>query len=112
MARETFSIRQGDRLPVLRATLRDRDGTVDLTSAGTILFHMRQQNGTAVVSGTAATYGAAAHGTAQYEWAAGDTTIAGTYRAEFECIFTGDKHESFPNTPANEFIVEVSPQVA
>lgn len=111
MARETFYIRQGDRLPVLRATLQDRAGTVDLTNAGTILFHMRQQDGTAVVSGTATTYGSTVHGTAQYEWAAGDTAIAGIYRAEFEAIFTGDKHETFPNTAANEFIVEVSPQV-
>jgi hypothetical protein len=111
MARTTFSIRQGDRLPLLRATLEDRAGTVDLTGAGTILFHMRQQNGTALVSGTAAVYGNATHGTAQYEWASGDTTIAGTYRAEFEAIFAGDKHETFPNTTANEFIVEVSPQV-
>lgn len=112
MARTTFYIRQGDRLPLLRAALYDRNGTVDITNAGTILFHMRQQNGTAFVTGTATVHGNAAHGTAEYAWAAGDTATPGTYRAEFECIFNGPKHETFPNTPANEFVVEVSPQVA
>lgn len=111
MARSTFYIRQGDRLPLLRATLEDRVGAVDLSSAGTILFNMRQQNGTAVITGTAGTYGDNTYGTAEYTWQAGDTAIAGTYRAEFECIFEGDVRETFPNTPLNEFIVEVSPQV-
>lgn len=92
-----FTIKQGDRLPTLRVTCQDANGTaVDVTGA-TVEFHMTNQSTGALVVNAAGTLVTPASGIVEYQWAAGDTDTAGDYWAEFEVTFASGKQETFPN---------------
>lgn len=85
----TFTIKQNDRLPKLRATLLDGSGSaIDLTGAG-VVFRMRPRAGGALKINASATVVSAAAGIAEYAWAAGDTDTAGLFDAEFVVTLAG-----------------------
>jgi hypothetical protein len=93
----TFTIKQGDRLPVIEATLAGADGAADLTGA-TVKFLMRSKGaGATVLVDAAATVVGAALGTVLYDWAEGDTDTTGTHQAEWEVTFASGKKQTFPN---------------
>lgn len=96
----TFYLKRGDRLPSIQATLRDAAGVAVNLSTGvtSVTFRMTKEDGSIVKSG-AATAVNAAGGIYRYDWAVGDTDVAGTYNAEFEVLWTtGAKPETYPNS--------------
>ncbi|MES2753834.1 MAG: hypothetical protein V4659_04140 [Pseudomonadota bacterium] len=89
-ATETFYIKRGDRLPLLRRPLLAPDGgPLDLTGA-TVVLNVRARGGAMKVTNAACTVIApAAAGVVEYGWAAIDTDTAGTFDAEFTATFAG-----------------------
>lgn len=96
MTTRQFSIKKGDRLPTLEATLKYADGgVIDLTGA-TVKLIMAATPGSTPKVATAGVVTNAAGGVVQYLWAAGDTDTAGRYVAEFEVTANG-KTLTVPN---------------
>ena len=93
----TFSIKQNDTAPSLRATLLDGDGNPVNLSGSTVRFHMRLLGQTAIVVNQSATLIDAANGIAQYNWVAADTDTIGSYQAEFQVTYSDGAIETFPN---------------
>lgn len=93
----TFTIKQGDTLPTLVATLKNPSGQpVDLSSS-TVTFRMADLNGVLKASG-AVTEVDFANGRVSYVWSSDDTDESGNFRAEFEVINEAGKKETYPNT--------------
>lgn len=108
MATTEFTIKQGDTLPALNASLEDSSGNpVDLTGA-TILFRMRKVGAAALTVEAAAVIVSATGGTVRYNWQTGDTATPGSYEAEFRCTLPSGI-ETVPN--ANNIGIEVVPSV-
>lgn len=92
-----FTIKKGDRLPVIQATLKDSSGTaVDLTGA-TVRFHMARPDKTVVVDAAAVVLSPATDGRVEYQWGASDTGAPGDYLAEWEVTFQSGREQTFPN---------------
>jgi hypothetical protein len=91
-----FSIRKGDRLPVIEAQLFRGDTPESLTGA-TVELRYRPVNGGTVLVKTAAISDAAA-GKVKYEWAANDTDTPGVYAAIWRVTFADGRKASYPNT--------------
>lgn len=91
-----FYIKQNDSSPVIRATLRGAGNTTLNLSAATVNFRMQKSSGDNVVQGSAEIFDPA-EGTVQYIWQSGDTSVSGTYLAEFEVTYADGKVETFPN---------------
>ena len=103
-----FKIKQGDELPVLDVTLVNADGTaLNLTTATGVDFRMRLPGETAYRVNAAGSILVAASGTVRYEWAAGDTDVAGQYDAEFVATFSGARTLTAPTCGC--FTVTVEP---
>lgn len=99
------TIKQGDTQPPVIQTLYMGDGSVaDLTDAD-ILFKMRRMVGlvagegeiVVIDSAEAAPLGPPDEGIAKYEWAEGDTELAGGFEAEWEVTFQNGEVLTFPN---------------
>ncbi len=99
----SFSIKEGDLLPIFDDTLYDTDGSaLDLTTAtGVQLVYQRAGDSTATTK-TAAIDGAAT-GEVSYSWTSGDTDTAGDYTFEWLVTFTGGKPRRFPSTGHGSF---------
>lgn len=93
----TFTIKQGDALPVLVATLKNPLGVPVNLSSSTVTFRMADINGTVKIS-SPVTEVDFANGRVSYIWLEGDTSEAGNFRAEFEVINSQGKKETYPNT--------------
>jgi hypothetical protein len=92
-----FTIKKGDRLPVIEATLTDNDDNpADLTGAS-VRFIMRAPGATSPKVSATATVVDAAAGRVKYAWAGADVDTAGNYEAEWEVTFSGTLKETFPN---------------
>lgn len=96
-----FTIKRGDRLPVLEAVCIDKDTDpdtpVDLTSAASVKFIMRKQGSSTTKVSATATFGNRPDGEVYYEWAANDTDTAGDFDGEFELTWSDGKVQTFPN---------------
>lgn len=93
----TFSIKQNDTAPSLRATLLNGSGNeIDLTGA-TVRFHMRELGKTTTTVNQPATVINASGGIVQYDWVAADTDVIGSYQAEFQVTYSDGTIETFPN---------------
>lgn len=102
-----FYLKQGDRLPVMAATLTTSDGSaIDLTAA-TVNFIYQASDGltAAVVGAGTVTITDATAGEVEYAWSAADAALdAGTYNAEFEAQIGGLRITA-PNNGYIEFEV-------
>ena len=87
-------LKQKDQLPILRATLSDENGPVDLTG-GTVKVWFCLKAGGTPKSGNC-TIVDEAGGIVEYAWASGDSDTAGDYNLEFVATLAG-KTITFPN---------------
>jgi hypothetical protein len=90
-----FYIAQGDRRPILQATLEQPAGTAINLSGATVTLYARHVGGLASIVGYPTVTNATA-GTIQYFWGASDTAVAGRYMAEFDLDYLG-YHQTVPN---------------
>lgn len=99
MANTQFTIKQHDLLPSLVVTLLDDDTAVDLTTAISARFLMRSLATGLKVSALMSVLDqtdADNLGKVSYDWQALDTDTVGTYNAEVEIIWPGDRPQTFP----------------
>lgn len=87
---------QGDRRPILAATLTQGGEAINLTGASGVVFRGRLQNGTTVFTGSCSIVSAAA-GTVTYTWGASDTATPGIYIVEFVITWSTGVTQSIPS---------------
>lgn len=115
-----FDIKQGDGYPSMEAEIRDfaqataeepEGPVIDLTGH-TVTFNFRpQRKGGQLRTGTAVIVNAPL-GLVRYDWAAGDTDIAGVWDGEFIATKTSDgKERTFPSGNAT-VVWTVRPRLA
>jgi hypothetical protein len=110
----TITMKRGDLLPALAATLSNEAGVFNLTGATVDVLWRPAATGLDAIEGTESTATAQRRtaavvsevaGTVSYAWVAGDTDTAGTFDLEFE-ITVGGKTLSFPNDGFIRLIIE------
>lgn len=106
MTHVDFTVMQGDRLPLLYATLSDDEGGVINLTGCTVAFRMKAESDriTKVVAG-ACVVDVAATGDVHYAWAALDTDTPGIYRAHFRVTDASGKLLCYPSD--GYFLIEV-----
>lgn len=104
-----FTIRKGDVLPAIAATLNNTvagvDTAADLTGA-TVQFIYKPRLGGTSVTRTATIVGAPTLGKVTYQWIAADTATAGEYNAYWRVTFSGGSIGTYPNGSYN--LIKVS----
>jgi hypothetical protein len=91
-----FVIKAHDQLPSIQAALTTATGAVDLTGATGVSFIMQPLAGGAAKVNAAAVIVNATGGIVRYDWATGDTNTAGSYQAEWQVIWSGNRKQTFP----------------
>lgn len=92
-----FTLKQNDRQPSIRATLKGADGNAkDLSSSSEVRFKMGTSSGTLKINEVITPIDAV-NGVCLYEWGDEDTDTAGTFFAEFEVLDENGLKETFPN---------------
>jgi len=106
-----FTIKRGDRLPKLRATLRDSLGALPNLTGATVKFIMNDKStgASTVADGACDVIGDPTLGVVEYAWALNDTRIASTYNGEFEVTYADGKDETFPN--AKFIVIKITPDL-
>ena len=103
-----FSIRKGDLLPAIIATLYNRvsgvDTIADLTGA-TVEFAYKPVLGGSLVTRSATIVGSPTLGKVTYLWITADTNTAGDFQAYWRVTFSGGKVGTYPNNAYNLFQV-------
>jgi hypothetical protein len=92
-----YTIKQGDTLPLLQATLTDSNGAVNLSGAASVRFRMVSADTGAVTVDALAQIADPLNGIVSYAWTPSDTSTAGEYLAEFLVTFGNGTVEHFPN---------------
>ncbi len=92
-----FYIKQNDTSPAIETILESDDGSViiDLTGCD-VAFHMTHSQRDVEITGACAILDEEG-GRVRYQWLAGDTSVSGWYRAEFQVTYSDAKIETFPN---------------
>jgi len=92
-----ITMKKGDRLPVIEATIKKKDGTaLDLTNATAKFIMVTAKDRTGKISASA-TITDATGGKVKYEWAANDTNTAGDFLGEFEITYADGKKIAAPS---------------
>lgn len=90
-----FYMKQNDTGPSLDYELTSPAG-VDLTGAS-VVFNMRNANGTVVVSRATATVASTSPPVLRHLWEASHTATVGAFQAEFEVQYSSGQIETWPN---------------
>jgi hypothetical protein len=90
-----FSIGQGDRRPILTATLTQAGEPLNLTGASGVVFRGRLQDGTTAFTGSCTITGAST-GDVSYTWGASDTATPGLYICEFVITWSTGVTQAIP----------------
>lgn len=93
-----FPMKQNDTLPPLKATLKNGSTAVPLTDVSSVRFKMRAIDGNTIKVDSAATIIDSANGRVQYDWSAGDTDTAGTFKIEFELTYATGGVRTYPTS--------------
>jgi len=103
----SFYIKQNDTAPSIEAALKDSNGRVkSMANASVVRFHMKDENGNALVTSGVGTIVNATKGIIAYEWQTGDTSNTGIHSAEFQIEYTNGQIETFPNTGYIKVIIK------
>jgi hypothetical protein len=102
----TFTLKRGDTLPALRATLIDAVGSAVNITGATVRLHLN----TPEPLDAAAIIDNASLGEVHYDWQTGDTDEAGLFRAEWQVTFSNGQIETFPNDTND--LVRIRPDLA
>lgn len=101
-----FSIKRGDTSPTLVYTLFP---SVSLVGASAV-FNMRQVGGSTTIARASASIDDASAGIISFDFTGEQTSVAGTYHAEFEITFSDGSIETYPN---NDYItINITPDIA
>src|SRR5436305_523685 len=93
----TFVIKRGDTLPALPVQLRNPDGSIPNLAGATVLFKMSDPaTGTLIVDRAAAIVDLPT-ASVTVNWLAGETSVVGIYKGEFEVTFVDGHVATFPN---------------
>lgn len=87
-----------DRLPPIQATLGTASGATDLSTATSVKFIMKTEQGNTLKVNSAAVVVNAATGLVRYDWLAVDTDTPGKYQGEWEVTWATGKKQTFPTT--------------
>ena len=96
MAQEFF-IKRNDLSPTIRVSLKDALGAYVNLNEASVSFKMRPIRGGSIISNSAEIFETST-ATVQYIWQGSDTSVSGSYNAEFEVTYADGKIESFPNS--------------
>lgn len=109
-----FLIKRNDTGPLLEVQLLDAKKTPVSLVGATVVFNMRGEDGTVLVSRAPATVVDANTGVVRFSWRVGDTATAGEHQGEFEVTFANGTIETFPKakTASVNFITVVIPEDA
>lgn len=102
-----FALKAGDTLPAIRVQIVSALGAADLTGC-TVTFRFWPVGcccPTGVVVESVATVENAAKGIVVYEWAAGETDVAGTYGCEWRVETADGKRYTAPNDSYDELLI-------
>lgn len=92
-----FVIKRHARRPYLRMYVKNQDGNAfDFTGAVDVTFILSDADDTLVFTKTGIIETPVTSGYLKYEWAAGDTSVAGEYRAEFDVNYGGGQKLTVP----------------
>jgi hypothetical protein len=115
-----FTIKVGDRVPKLRMTLLEADGTpIDLTTVESVTLKLRDQRGGALLAlagdGAAAIIAPPLDGVVEYSWGAADTATRVDCFGEWKLTYPGGvtRHvpaSSEPGEP-NYFTLTIGPSL-
>lgn len=98
MATKPFYIKQGDRLPIISATLYDDAGVAINLTGSTVDFKWRKRgDADSETNSGACVISDANNGVVEYNWASGDTDVAGTFDAEFQITTSSALKMTVPN---------------
>ena len=95
----------GDLEPAIGTTLSDPSNTGPLVDC-TVTFILAQCDGIKRIEGNADIIDPVLR-TVSYQWAPGDTSLAGVYRAQWKVTFTGGAPETFPSN--EPFYIVIAP---
>ena len=98
----THYIKQDDTRPIFTKKL---DPEIDATGAA-VRFHMKNQDGGAVIVDAVATLVVANPAEVSYTFTASKTAIAGMFDAEFEVIFVGGEKRKYPNKGYDTVVID------
>ncbi len=101
----SFIIKQGDLRPDLQVTLFDENGAAEDLTGETVKFRWQRKDKVGAAKIADATVVDALKGIVKYVWVAGDTDIAGLYRAEWVMLEAG-KTKTYPASGYQEFLIE------
>jgi len=102
-----FSIKEGDLLPAIAATL---DPTAGDLSGCTVTFLMRRVDADTVKVNAAAVVVDGPAQAVRYDWTGTDTDTAGTYDAEWQVTYPSLKTSTFPSDKYHR--IAVVPDIA
>lgn len=95
-----FLIKRNDTGPALEVQLLDaKRSPIQLVNAS-VVFNMRTEEGTVLVSRAPATVVNGSTGIVRFSWRPGDTSVAGEHEGEFEVTFFDGTVETFPKSRA------------